>query len=78
MFCSSCGIRDNFCSLLFVFGVNESIVSGVEYNISYLSLVTIESDKKDSCDESWGCVSGTLLVSGITVISSVVGFLWFY
>ena len=54
------------------------MVSVVESNISYLSLVTIEGDKKDSSDESWGCVSRIICVSGIIVISSVVGFLWFW
>ena len=54
------------------------MVFGVESSISYLSLVTTEGDKKDRCDESWGCVSGILWVSGIIFISSVVGFLWFW
>ena len=54
------------------------MVSVVESNISYLSLVTIEGDQKDSCDESWCCVLGIICVSGIIVISSVVGLLRFW
>ena len=60
-----------------MFGVDESMVSGVDCRMLYLFLVTNDGNENCRPDDSWDCVSGIICISGMIAISSGVGFLWF-
>ena len=60
-----------------MFGVDECTMSDVDCKMLYVFLVTIDGDKICKSDDSWNCVSGIICFSGIIVVLSAIGFLWF-
>ena len=60
-----------------MFGVDESMVSGLDCGMLYLFLVTIDHDENCRSVDSCNFVSSIIGILGVIVISCGVGFLWF-